>query len=311
VTTLPLTYSGATHLIHAAGKILIGHNTYTGTGCLQYYDPGEEAAGPTGVTNIDVAKLAYDDSTGRIFFINNTNTFYIDTSLDIGLWSAVEIASGPAPGADMVLYNGNVYAVNTDYVEPYDNILYIIDAGTAECTDTINLNDGAPSGDEDGLTKLGVDPVRGRLYFTDTWNGNIYSCNTEGTNIIYETTTSGAAGPIYFSGSSAYVLTGAGTMGVHMFNVENPGTTTHFIGSADISAQYMVFTDKNRAFVTHYTYGVYEFDPENTMSDFSILPDTDPSDKTGFQDIIYYQEKLYTTINNFPNESYLMIIEDF
>ena len=119
VATIPLNSKGATHLLAYDEKIFIGHITYAGTGpgagFLQYYDPVSGLINTTGITEIDMAKLVYDDESGRIYFINGVNTFYIDTSAEITSWSAIAVTGGPAPGADMVLYKGNIYVLYTDY----------------------------------------------------------------------------------------------------------------------------------------------------------------------------------------------------
>lgn len=311
VTTTSLNCGGATHLIPYDGKILIGHNMYDNSGCLQYYDPVLETVNSTGVTDIDVARLAYDTESGRIYFNNSTSTYYIDTTDDPESWKAVEVTSGPAPGSDMLLYNDTIFVLYTSWTSPV-NTLYIIEAATGTVTDTIDLNQGDPTGD-DGLTKIGIDPLHDTLYFTDTWTGNIYCCNLDGSDVSYVITTATSSnGPIYFQGSNAYVLVGYDNQGLFAFNAENPATAAdHFIDSGDISAQYMVFKDTEEAFVTNYGGGVYRFDPTDTGSDFSILPDTDPQNMQGLQDIILYQDILYITVNNYGGDSSLMLVENF
>ena len=114
----------------------------------------------------------------------------------------------------------------------------------------------------------------------------------------------------------AYVLVGAGVatlnMGVFMFDSANPGmTANYFPNSGQISAQYMVFKDAQTAFVTHYSGGVYKFNPADEDSDFTILPETDPAVYTGMQDILFdsTDDVFYVAVNHYPNKSRLMIIE--
>jgi sugar lactone lactonase YvrE len=167
---------------------------------------------------------------------------------------------------------------------------------------------------QDGLTKIGVDPDNGYLYFTDTVDGDIFRSDLDGVNIEKVTTTaSGSTGKIYFHNKTAYVLVGltaSGAMGVHRFDPDNPGSiTTHFPSSASLSAQYMVFENSEKTYVTHYSGGVYWFNPSTPDSEFTIIDGTDPASATGLQDIILEQGKLYVTLNNYPDNSCLMIYD--
>jgi hypothetical protein len=169
--------------------------------------------------------------------------------------------------------------------------------------------------DQDGLTRIGVDSDNGYLYFTDTVDGDIFKSDLEGHNIEKVTTTaSGSTGNIYFYNHTAYVLVGLtakGSMGVQRFDPGNPGTiTTHFPSSASLSAQYMAFENSEKAYVTHYSGGVYWFNPSTPDSEFTIINGTDPAAAAGLQEIILEQGNLYVTLNNYPNNSFLMIYDE-
>ncbi|MBN1698193.1 MAG: hypothetical protein JW881_11820 [Spirochaetales bacterium] len=305
---------GATPLLALDGNILIGFNSYAGTGSLASYDPETGLVSSTGVVGTDIAAMAYHAGSKRIYVTGSTTgTAYIDTSLPENGWSAVPVTGGGAPGADLALHGDKVYVVNTTWMEPIENTLFIIDAVTGIITSTVDLNDGAPT-DRDGLSKIGVDPASGFLYITDTSDGDIFTCGPDGSNIVFLTTTAaGSTGDIYFDGGYAYVLVGltsSGSMGVHRFDPESPAAvTSHFSQSASISAQYMAFADEHMAYVTHYNGGVYSFDPSTPDSGFTILKGTVPLTATGLQDIILENGILYVTINNYMKNSYLMLAD--
>jgi hypothetical protein len=306
---------GATPLLTYQGDVFIGHNNYDSSGLIQYYDTGTGTINSTNITSMDVGDMVYHAGTDRIYFINSGAAYYIDVSGgDPSAWTAVQDGQlGTITGtSDMTIYNNEVYILGSPgWSAPYNNDLYIV-ATSDNSVIPIDLNSGAPTTD-DCLTKIGVDTANNMLYFTDTVNGDIFNCNLNGSSIASVTTTnSGSTGNIYFDSGEAYVLAGLGAadMGVHMFDIASPqNPTTHFTNSAALSAQYMVFENSNKAYVTHYSGGVYYFDPSDQNSAFTIVYGTDPPDATGLQDILLEGSTLYVTLNNFPTNSELMIVK--
>ncbi len=299
--------------------IYIGHNTYAGLGGLKYYDTGDWVLKDTGV-DVDVGDFVFYNSD-EIYIMGPYNTYYVDATGDPSGWSHTEITLQTLPGpisfggGDMIIANDGVsdkvFIINPgSWPYPLSNILYIIDTDDDSASE-VDLGKTA-----EGFTKIGF--YNNELYYTDTLDGDIYKsteCTDPAGSITYVTTTNdGSNGGIYFNNSMAYVLVGLGAvnMGVHMFDPADPGaSTTNFLDSGDLSAQYMVFGNNNKAFVTHYSGGVYQFDPSDEDSEFTIIYGTDPAADTGMQDIVLDSDSniLYTAVNNYPNASKLMKIE--
>ncbi len=245
-------------------------------------------------------------------------TYYVDATGDPSGWLPEEITLGPTSfgGGDMIIANDGVsdkvFIINPGSW-PYDlsNILYIIDTADDSASE-VDIGKTA-----EGFTKIGF--YNNELYYTDSLDGDIYKStdltNPAGTITYVTTTNDGSTGGIFFNNSMAYVLVGLGAvnMGVHMFDPAGtlPITAAHFLDSGDLSAQYMVFEDNTTAYVTHYSGGVYQFDPSDEDSEFTIISGTDPAGDTGLQDIVLDGDSntLYTAVNNYPNESKLMKIE--
>ncbi len=321
MTMIDTEMNGATMLCKGSGSsgqtlIYIGHNTYVGNGGLKYYDTGNWALKDTGIVDVDVGDFAFYNS-GKIYIMGASNTYYVDATGDPSGWLPEEITLGPTSfgGGDMIIANDGVsdkvFIINPgSYPYGSDNIHYIIDT-TDDSASEVNLGNTA-----EGFTKIGF--YNNELYYTDSLDGDIYKStdltNPAGTITYVTTTNDGSTGGIFFNNSMAYVLVGLGdvNMGVHMFDPADPGSsTTHFLDSGDLSAQYMVFEDNTTAYVTHYSGGVYQFDPSDEDSEFTIISGTDPAGDTGLQDIVLDGDSntLYTAVNNYPNESKLMKIE--
>lgn len=324
VTLIDTGMNGATMLYKGSGSsgqtlIYIGHNSYKGLGGLKYFDTGDWDLKETGV-KVDVGDFAFYDSD-KIYIMGPGNTYYVEATGDPSGWSPEEIKlptlTDPTSfgGGDMIIANDGVsdkvFIINPgSYPYGSDNTLYIIDTDDNTASE-VNLGNAA-----EGFTKIGF--YNNELYYTDSLDGDIYKStdlNNPANTVNYLTTTNdGSTGGIFFNNSMAYVLVGLGAvnMGVHMFDPANPGaSTTHFLDSGDLSAQYMVFEDNNTAYVTHYSGGVYQFDPTDEDSEFTIISGTDPVGDTGMQDIVLDSDSniLYTAVNNFPNASKLMKIE--
>jgi len=322
VTLIDTALDGATVLAEREGAggqalIFIGHNSYGfGDGGLKYYDTQEKSLKDTGV-DVDTADFVFY-GTDTIYIMGPYNSYKVSTSGDPSSWSPVELQDGGLNsfgGSDMHLHNDKIYIVNPGgWAAPYDNKIYIIDT-TDDAVTTVDLGDGVNS---EGFGFINVH--NSALYYTDTDNGDIY-CSTNlndlsGSISNVTTTNESASGKIYFHNGMAYICVGAGfatvNMGVFMFDSANPGSTaTYFPNSGQISAQYMVFKDAQTAYVTHYSGGVYQFNPADEDSDFVIIPETDPASYTGMQDIHFdgADDVIYVAVNNYPNYSSLMIIE--
>jgi len=314
--------NGATMLQKTSGSsgqtlIFIGHNTYgSDSGGLKFYDTHDATLKDTSI-DVDVADFSFS-SSNKMYIMGPYNTYSILTGGDPSTWTPTELLDGTNNyfgGSDMVLYGEKVYMVDPGgWSAPYNNRVYVINTVDDSVT-TVTL--GAEFQNE-GFTSIGV--YNDELYYTDTDDGDIYKStdlnDIAGSLSPVTTTTESATGKIYFNNSMAYVLVGAGPStvneGVYMFDPSNPGAAaTHFQNSGMISAQYMVFKDNDTAYVTHYSYGVYVFNPSSENSNYVIIPDTDPASVTGLQDIILdsSENMLYIAVNNYPNASKLMLVD--
>ena len=314
VETINTGTPGATTLAASAdgSRIYIGHITYGDGGALKYYDTATGTI-ETILTAIDVGDFVLDEARNQIIGTSGTQTFSIDLSSPLSSSAvAIKYAGADFGGADVLLHNGTVFVIYTDYSGT--NTLFFFSAG-----DTSDVTQAAVPAAGCAFTRISA--YDDELYYTDTNGGQVWKSDLTGGSLTQVGTAGdGSAGMIYFHNSRAFVADGWPVQGVYTFDPASsaPVTATHFPNSAAISGQFMAFTSATEAFVTNYGGGVYGFDPGDSASSFTIVLNTDPAHVDGIgyglQDIVIAGGRMYVAINGaswLGNESELMIVDSF
>ena len=160
------------------------------------------------------------------------------------------------------------------------------------------------------------------LWMTDTSNGGVYTYDFsthEASATAFVSTGQNATGAIYFYDDIGYICVGSynnTAPGLYRFDPNSTSPTLeHYTNSSSLSAQYLAYISSTKAYLTDYNNGVYEFDPSNIDSKFTLITGTDGS----AQDIKLINTFLYTAsygnnsilkINPISNEVYTLTLKD-
>ena len=156
---------------------------------------------------------------------------------------------------------------------------------------------------------LGGGGVLGTLYMSDTYNGRVYTYDpntqTSSTTPLL-TTGEGAGDHIYFFNGICYIAVGnnySNTPGVYAFDPEAVVPVAESIGTS-ISAQFIMFYNDTKAYVTEADYGastgVYWFDPSDPDAGLSGPIDSGKiniGEGMYLQDIVASNNKIYVADN--------------